>query len=96
MTLHADRHALAQLELGDRLLGLGDHRLLAGDQLHLGGGGLDLLLVLGRLADAHVEDDLLEPRDLEPVLVAELLDHRRDDALVIIRAQARRIFGFSH
>ena len=26
--------------------------------------GLDLLLVLGRLADAHVDDDLVEPRDL--------------------------------
>ena len=43
-----------------------------------------LLLVLGRLADAHVDDDLVEPRDLELVLVAELLDHRRDDALVIV------------
>ena len=68
-----------------------------GDQLHLGGRGLDLLLVLGRLADAHVDDDLVEPRDLEPVLVTELLDHRRDDALVIIApAGAACIFGFSH
>src|SRR3546814_1667061 len=31
--LDADWHALAQLELGDRLLGLGDDRLLARDQL---------------------------------------------------------------
>jgi hypothetical protein len=44
--LDADRHALAQLELRDRLLGLADHRLLAGDELHLGGGRLGLLLVL--------------------------------------------------
>ena len=41
------------------------------------GRGLDLLLVLGRFADAHVDDDLVEPRDLELVLVTELLDHRR-------------------
>src|SRR5205807_3876524 len=34
--LAADRHAFAQLELGDRLLRLGDHRLLTGDLLHLG------------------------------------------------------------
>ena len=53
--------------------------------------GLDLLLVLGRLADAHVDDDLVEPRHLEPVLVAELLGHRLDDALVIVALQARRV-----
>src|SRR6185295_1494348 len=43
--LAADRHAFAQLELRDRLLGLGDHRLLAGNRHHLGGCGLDSLLV---------------------------------------------------
>ena len=89
--LAADRHAFAQLELGDRLLRLGDHRLLAGDRLHLGGRGLDALLVLGRLADAHVDDDLLEPRNLELVLVAEPLDHRRDDALVIVSFEPRLV-----
>src|SRR3546814_8866408 len=32
--LATDRHAFAQLETGDRLLRLGDDRLLARDQLH--------------------------------------------------------------
>src|SRR6478735_5633204 len=89
--LAADRHTLAQLELRDRLLRLGDHGLLPGDQLHFLGGGLDLLLVLARFADAHVERDLLQPRNLERVLVAELLGHRLDDALVIRRLLARRV-----
>ena len=35
---------------------------------------VDLLAVVDRLADAHVEDDLFEPRHLHRVLVAELLD----------------------
>src|SRR5690606_32037349 len=89
--LAADRHALAQLELRDRLLGDGDDGLLPGDQRHFLGSGLDLLLVLARFADAHVERDLLETRDLEPVLVTELLGHRLNDALVICLPEARSV-----
>ena len=44
--LAADRHAFAQLEAGDRLLGLGDDRLLPGDQRQLAGAAVDLLLIL--------------------------------------------------
>src|SRR3546814_15151449 len=61
--LDADWHALAQLELGDRLLGLGDDRLLARDQLHFLSRRIDLLLVLGRLADAHVDDNLFRSEE---------------------------------
>src|SRR3979409_348114 len=43
--LAADRLAVAHLERGDRLSGLGDHRLLARDQAEIIGGGLDLLAV---------------------------------------------------
>src|SRR5439155_597572 len=68
--LAADRHAFAQLELGDRLLRLGDHRLLTGDLLHFGRRRLDALFVLGRVADAHVDDDLVEPWISAPVLAA--------------------------
>jgi hypothetical protein len=85
--------------LNDRLLGLGDHRLLPGDQLHLGRGLLDLLLVLRRLAHAHVEHDLLEARHLQRVLVAELVRHRLDDAVLVLLLQARRVplvVGISH
>src|SRR3546814_9095704 len=63
--LAADRHALAQLELRDRLLRLGDDGLLAGDQLHFLGCLLDLLLVLRRLAHTHVEDALVDPWHFE-------------------------------
>ena len=42
----ADRHALADLELRDRLLGAGHDRLLAGDARDLVGAGVDDLGVL--------------------------------------------------
>ncbi len=67
--LRADRHALADLEAGDRLLRAGDHRLLAGDDAQVLDGGVELLGVLHGGADAHVHDDLLEPRDLVDVRV---------------------------
>ena len=71
--LAADRLALAELEPGDRVLGLGDDRLLAGDQREVGDGALEQRRLLGGPADAHVDDDLLERRDLHHVVEAELL-----------------------
>src|SRR5688572_28009060 len=68
-----DRHALADLELRDRLLGAGDHRLLAGDAAELVGAGVDDLRVLGGFAEAHVDHDLGDLRDRHDVVVAELL-----------------------
>src|SRR5262249_57860535 len=68
----ADRLAVAHLEGGDRLSGLGDHRLLARDQAEIIGGGFNLLAVVDALADAHIDDDLLDHRHLQAVLVAEL------------------------
>src|SRR5689334_3432538 len=67
--LAADRLVLAQLEDRDRLARLGDHRLLAGDHAEIGRRGLDLLAVRYAFADAHVEDDLVDPRHLHGVLV---------------------------
>src|SRR5688500_7510822 len=87
--VRADRHALTQLELRDGLAGLGDLRLLAGDGGEVAQGTLDELAVAGRLADAHVDDDLGEARDLHDVLVAELLAQRRDDLLAVLRLQTR-------
>ena len=63
--LAADRHAFAQLELRDRLLRLGDHRLLAGDQLHLGGRGLDRFLSWVASPTPMLMHDLVEPRHLD-------------------------------
>src|SRR5918911_4309135 len=57
----ADRLALAQLEVRDRLARLRDDRLLAGDLAELRDRRVEDLAVLDRLAEAHVHDDLLEP-----------------------------------
>ena len=59
----ADRHPLAQLEVGDRLAGRAHVRVLAGDRRQLLGRRLEDRCRPGlRLADAHVERDLLQPR----------------------------------
>src|SRR5258707_1114913 len=102
--LAADRLSVAQLVGGDRLAGLGDHRLLSGDQAEIIGRGLDLLAVVDALADAHVDHDLLDHRHLQAALVAELrgqllahlglekgLQARRDALLRLFRP--RRLLG---
>src|SRR5262249_58032549 len=66
--LAADRLAVAHFEGGDRLSGLGDHRLLARDQAKIIGGGFDLLAVVDAFADAHIDDDLLHHRHLQAAL----------------------------
>jgi hypothetical protein len=58
--LRADRLALAELEPGDRVLGLGDDRLLTGDRREVGDGRLEQRWLLRRPSDAHVDDDLDE------------------------------------
>jgi hypothetical protein len=68
----ADRHPLAQLELGDGLAGLGDLRLLSGDRGQVADGALDQLGVPGCLADTHVDDDLGQAGDLHDVRDVEL------------------------
>src|SRR3546814_17912064 len=90
--LAAYLHAFAQLETGDRLLRLGNHGLLPRDQLHFRSGEFDLLLVLDRVAHAHVERDLLDLRDFHRILVTEFLGHRLDDLVVIEFAPARVVF----
>src|SRR3546814_11407991 len=59
--------------------------------LHFLGCLLDLLLVLRRLAHAHVEDDLVDPRHFERVLVTELVGPRLGDLLVVDALHAGRI-----
>src|SRR6266850_2326791 len=77
--LRADRHTLAQLEVRDRLLGLGDDGLLPGDRLQVGRRKVENLGVVPALAHTHVDDDLLEARHLirvaEPALLHDRLDH---------------------
>src|SRR3954454_223703 len=78
-----DRHALAQLELRDRLARLGHGRLLAGDEGQVPNGAFDQLAVTSRLADAHVDLDLHQRGDLHHVGVAELLAQGRNDLVAI-------------
>src|SRR5262249_47080 len=87
----ADRHALPELELRDRLARPRDRRLLAGDQRQVPDRALDQLGIPGRLTDAHVHHDLGERGHLHDVGEAELLAHRwRDLVLVALFQPGRR------
>src|SRR5580704_8092392 len=82
-----DRHALAHLERGNRLLGAARDRLLAGDARQLVGTHVHQLGVRRRLAEAHVDDHLLDLGDRHQVLVAELLGQSRHDFLLVLLFQ---------
>src|SRR5712671_1756644 len=84
--LAADRLIFTQLEGRDRDARIGHDRLLAGDQRQIGGSRLRLLAVVYRLADAHVENDLLKAGHLHDVGIAELLRQLAADFLVELRA----------
>src|SRR5262249_38048785 len=90
---HADLLALAQLVVRDVLLGARDDRRLTGDELELLDGVVDDLRVLVRLAQAHVDRDLHDPRHLHDGGVVELLHHGRLDGAVVERAEARRLLA---
>src|SRR5262252_9467448 len=87
--VRADRHPLAQLELGDGLPRPGHGRLLPGDDGQVLHRALDELGVRGRLADPHVDGDLGQAGDLHHVGVAELLPQRGRDLRPVALLQAR-------
>src|SRR5262249_8781716 len=70
--------------------GLGDDRLLAGDQTHRLGGRFQVLLFLRRSADSHVHDDFFQSRQRELILAAESFSERRLDLLEVFLLEARR------
>ena len=72
-----DRVALPHLEVGDGALRAVDDRLLAGNGGDVGGGGIERLRGLERLAEADVESDLIQPRRLHGIAVAELFHEGR-------------------
>src|SRR5258708_3898132 len=80
--LGADRLVFTQLEGRDRDARIGHDRLLAGDQREVGRGRLGLLAVVHGFADAHIEHDLVEPRNLHDIGVTELLGQLATDFLV--------------
>src|SRR5690606_17316393 len=81
--VRADRHALAQLELRDRLASHGHRRLLPGDGGQVADGALDELAVTGGVTDAHVDHDLGQAGHLHRVGVAELRGQRGHDLLAV-------------
>src|SRR3954454_14768287 len=91
--VRADRHALAQLELSDRLAGLGHQRLLAGDRGQVAHRTLDQLRVAGRLADAHVDHDLGQAGHLHDVRDLELGLQRGEDLLAVAGLETRGDLG---
>src|SRR5580765_2927662 len=88
--LGPDRVARPQPELGDRALGLRHDRLLARDEGHVAEGRVERLRVRQGLAQADVDDDLGDLRDLHRVAVLELLLERRDDLCHVALLQATR------
>src|SRR6185437_15767671 len=87
----ADRHPLAHLELRDRLAGPANLSALSGDRRQLLEGGVEQLRLGLRLADAHVERDLLDARRLHDRVEPELLLEARPDLALVLLLQARRI-----
>src|SRR5438094_3776487 len=87
-------HALAQLERGDRLAGAPHAGTLAGERRQLPGGRLEHARVLLGVADAHVDGDLLDARDLHDARVAEALDEGRADLLEVAGLEAGGGGGF--
>src|SRR5690606_13356347 len=79
--LRADRHAFTDLEARDGVTGARDDRLLAGDRCEVGSCNGGLLGVRRGFAYAHVDDDLVETRDLHLVGEGELLLKRLADTL---------------
>src|SRR5690606_22899450 len=74
---------LAELEGADRLARTGDRRPLTGDRRQFLDGRLQQPGVLDRVADTHVHDDLLDPRNLHHVAVPEALHQRGYDLLSV-------------
>ena len=71
-----------------------DHRPLPGDEPEIGGGGRDLLMVADPLAHAHIQHDLVEPRHLHRVGIAELLGELLAHHVLIVLLEPRRIGVF--
>src|ERR1700722_4377017 len=88
----ADGHALAHLEGGNRLLGLGGHRLLPGYRGQVSYQRIHNLYILRGLAQAHIQDDLLQAGNSHEVAKAKLFLQCRPNFLVILFLESRVYF----
>ena len=78
----ADVRSGAKLKGRDRLLCLRYDRPLTGDRSQLAHRGIERLRIGDRLTDAHVNDDLLQLRNLVDVLIPEALLKLRPNLLL--------------
>src|SRR4051794_1275336 len=86
-----DGHARADLEARARLAGTAHLAALAGDRRQLLEGGVELLRVRLRLADAHVERDLLDAGHLHQGAETELVLQARAELALVELLEARRV-----
>ena len=84
-------HAVADLELRDRLPGAAHLRALAGDDRQLLDRGVERLRVGLALADAHVERDLHDPRHLHDRRQAEVVLQLHAQLVVVALLHARNV-----
>src|SRR6185295_9163133 len=85
-----DLLALSQSEVRNRLLRFLPNRTLAGDDAQLEHDGVENLGILDRFADAAVDHDLLERRDLIDVGESELVLQPVANRLLVVQAETRR------
>src|SRR5262249_48146698 len=83
-----DRHAFAELETGDRLAGGALLGALSGDRRQLLDRAVERLRLDLRVADAHVERDLREPRDAHDRAQAEVVLELGAELLVVALLEA--------
>src|SRR5262249_53436626 len=88
-----DRVALAEAKAADSHSGLGDLRPLASNLRELLGRLFEAVLVLQCLANAHVDDNLLQPWQTVQVLAAQPLLEARDDFLAVAFRQPRQLLS---
>src|SRR5258706_2092908 len=93
--LDADRAARGDLEVRDRLLRTRDDRLLAGNRGEVVLRALNLLGIGGAFAGADIQHDLLDPRRLQLVGVAELLHQLGAHGFEIVLLVTRHIIGIA-
>src|SRR2546428_655969 len=80
------------VEVRDGLFRPGHYWFLACNGRKLDDRAVDDLRVPDRGAEAHIDDDALEPRDLHRALVAKALHERGHDFLLVPRSKT----GFRH